>query len=455
MASKAAVGVATILFCISVFEFEANAQFPGLGPPQVPPGQGPPQVPPGQGPPLVPPGQLPGPGAPQVPGQAPCLKDITKYGAAPGVDIAQALTAIWKEAIASPVPVQILIPPGNWCLSQVKLCGPSLAPIDLVVQGTVQASPDPQALPDKECEWITINYISNLTIYGGGVFDGMGEMAWKQNDCNKNQKCAKLPMNLSFNFINHTVIRDVTTKDSKNFHVNCISSHNVTFQRFMVSAPGESPNTDGIHIGRSSQITVIDSIIQTGDDCVSIGDETCEIRVQNVTCGPGHGVSIGSMGKFANEKDVNGIYVQNVTFKGTQNGVRIKTWPNGPATLCINNIHFEDIIVDNVSNPIIIDQEYCPWNQCDRTQASSIKISGVSVKNVRGTANSCEAVVLSCSSAKPCEAIEIGDVDITYVGDPVYGPIKTKCSNVQPTFVGRQNPPVCAPAPPGLPAPAA
>lgn len=100
----------------------------------------------------------------------------------------------WKEAINSTTPSIVFIPPGQWCLSQITMCGPSLAPIELIVQGTLQASPDPQQLPKKDCEWVTINYICNLTISGGGVFDGQGQQAWKQNDCHKNKNCAKLPM---------------------------------------------------------------------------------------------------------------------------------------------------------------------------------------------------------------------------------------------------------------------
>ncbi|KAL0285567.1 UNVERIFIED_CONTAM: Polygalacturonase, partial [Sesamum radiatum] len=67
--------------------------------------------------------------------------------------------------------------------------------------------------------------------------------------------------NLSFNFINNSIIQDVTTKDSKNFHVNCISSHNVTFRRFTISAPGDSPNTDGIHLGRDTMINIVEEMI--------------------------------------------------------------------------------------------------------------------------------------------------------------------------------------------------
>ncbi|CAA0834673.1 Pectin lyase-like superfamily protein [Striga hermonthica] len=336
--------------------------------------------------------------------QEPVIYDITKYGAAPGADISEALLAAWKEASSSENASKIVIPPGTWILSQVRLTE-NKAPLELEIQGTVQAYADPQKLPNKQGEWITINY------------------------------------NLSLNFINNSIIHDVTTKDSKNFHVNCIASHNVTFQRFHVSAPGESINTDGLHLARSSLISVLDSIIETGDDCISIGDESSEYHIQNVTCGPGHGISIGSLGKGAQEKDVTGIYVKNCTFKQTQNGVRVKTWPSAPATLKVSNLHFEDLIMDNVSNPIIIDQEYCPWNLCDKSNPSKIQISDVSVKNVRGTSSTAEVVTFACSSGKPCQNVEIGDIDLGFVGTT--GNITTICSNVKPTVTGKTNPPLC------------
>ncbi|KAL0462281.1 UNVERIFIED_CONTAM: Polygalacturonase, partial [Sesamum latifolium] len=256
--------------------------------------------------------------------------DITKYGAKSGADISQALLDAWKEACNSTSPSTIVIPRGTWSLSQVKLLGTNKAPLELQVQGTLQANPNPGQLPDNKGEWITINYVNYFTLSGGGVFDGQGQQAWKQNDCHKNRNCAKLPMNLSFNFINNSIIQDVTTKDSKNFHV------------------------------------IVYRAIMSRDDCISIGDETKELHIQNVTCGPGHGISVGSLGGYAEEKDVQGIYVKNCTFIGTQNGVRVKTWPSAPATLTVSDLHFEDLIMDNVSSPIIIDQEYCPHNLCKK-----------------------------------------------------------------------------------------
>ena len=180
--------------------------------------------------------------------------------------------------------------------------------------------------------------------------------------------------NFGFNFINNSIIRDITSKDSKHFHVNVLGCNNFTFDGFKVSAPGDSHNTDGIHIGRSTGVNVLNTDIATGDDCVSLGDGSRQVLIQKVNCGPGHGISIGSLGKYKEEEPVEGVTVKGCTLKGTTNGVRIKTWPNEPGTITVNDMKFEDITMDNVQNPVIIDQEYCPNNQCSKGGLSLLSI---------------------------------------------------------------------------------
>ena len=172
--------------------------------------------------------------------------------------------------------------------------------------------------------------------------------------------------NFGFYFLNNSQIRDITSKDSKNFHINIFGSDNVEFNNVKINAPGDSPNTDGIHIGRSQNIKIYNTHIKTGDDCISLGDGSVNITVDSVTCGPGHGISVGSVGRHTNELPIENVIVKNCKLTNTQNGVRIKTWPAAPGTITVTKMHFENIVMTNVSNPVIIDQEYCPWNQCNK-----------------------------------------------------------------------------------------
>ena len=61
-------------------------------------------------------------------------------------------------------------------------------------------------------------------------------------------------------------------------------------QGVRVTATGNSPNIDGIHVQLSSSVTILDSKIGTGDDCISIGPGTNNLWIENVACGPGHGI---------------------------------------------------------------------------------------------------------------------------------------------------------------------
>lgn len=67
-------------------------------------------------------------------------------------------------------------------------------------------------------------------------------------------------------------------------------SNSVRVSKVMVSSPGDSPNTDGIHITGSTNVILQDCKIGTGDDCVSIVNASSNIKMKNIYCGPGHGI---------------------------------------------------------------------------------------------------------------------------------------------------------------------
>ncbi|CAI0376035.1 unnamed protein product [Linum tenue] len=353
--------------------------------------------------------------------------DITKCGATPNSDITafQILTKTWTDACASPTGATIVIPAGTYKCGVVEFKGPCKGPITFQVDGTLQAPTS----PDGD-SWITFCSFENLAVTGTGTFDGMGSAIYG--------KQKSKAVNLRFNFITNGHMEGVTSKDSKEFHVNVLGCKNLTISKFTVCAPADSPNTDGIHLGRSNGVQILDTKIGTGDDCISVGDGMEQLTVERVTCGPGHGISIGSLGQYAGEMPVKGIFVRNCTLVNTQNGVRIKSWPDQEAN-DVSDIHFEDIVLDNVDNPIIVDQMYCPSNLCKSKGASKVTISNVSFKNIRGTCKLPEAITMTCSSAHPCTNVEMCDIDIKCTT----GPAKAVCTNVKPVITGIMNPPGC------------
>ncbi|XP_022929814.1 exopolygalacturonase-like [Cucurbita moschata] len=347
----------------------------------------------------------------------------------------------WKDACTSNRSSAIFIPRGIFTVKQGNFEGPYNSPIDFQLGGTLQA---PKSVQGDN--WITFARVDRLTLLGEEVFHGQGKAAWKRNDCHKRRNSAQLLVSLRFNFITNSTVKGITSLDSKNFHINVLGCNNLTFHNINIAAPEKSPNTDGIHIGRSNNITITKSKIATGDDCISLGDDCISlgdesklIEVTNVTCGPGHGISIRSLGRYTNEEPVEGVIVKNCTLVNTTNGVRIKTWPASAASSTATNMHFLDIIMVNVSNPILIDQEYCP---CNRQIPSKIKISTVSFKNIRGSSATPLAIKLICSHHLLYDDVKVSNLDLTYNG--IKGSICSQCSNVKPIISGKQNPKICS-----------
>nr|CAD1831242.1 unnamed protein product [Ananas comosus var. bracteatus] len=62
-------------------------------------------------------------------------------------------------------------------------------------------------------------------------------------------------------------------------HMNIFSSSNFALDLIKISAPGDSPNTDGIHIGDSTDIRITNSVIGTGTTVYSVSgeDQSCNI----------------------------------------------------------------------------------------------------------------------------------------------------------------------------------
>jgi polygalacturonase len=69
------------------------------------------------------------------------------------------------------------------------------------------------------------------------------------------------------------------------------------------------------------------------------------------------------LGTYSNEAGVENVTVTDSVFTKTANGVRIKSWAK-PSNGYARDIEFRNLIMQNVYNPIIIDQRYCSKREC-------------------------------------------------------------------------------------------
>ncbi|XP_058101926.1 polygalacturonase-like isoform X1 [Magnolia sinica] len=362
---------------------------------------------------------------------------ILDFGAKPdGVtDSTKSFLSAWATACASAESTTIHVPPGSYLLGQTVFAGPCKNNgITIRIDGTLVAPANYVSLGSSG-HWLFFNDVQGVSVYGG-TLDGRGSGLWACKASSGN--CPAGAESLTFNNAKDILISGLTSMNSKLYHIVIDGCANVIVQGVKIVAPGNSPNTDGIHVQQSTGVTITGTSIKTGDDCISVGPGTMNLWVENIACGPGHGISIGSLGKELNEAGVQNVTVKTVVFTGTENGLRIKSWGR-PSNGFVKGVTFEHAVMQNVQNPIIIDQNYCPHQEDCPDQNSGVKISEVTYNDIHGSSATQVAVKFDCSTTHPCSGIGLQDVKLTYKNQPS----QSSCMNADGNASGFVVPPSC------------
>ncbi|KAG5043348.1 hypothetical protein JHK87_007263 [Glycine soja] len=264
---------------------------------------------------------------------------------------------------------------------------------DTEISGTLEASDDPSDYEDDRRHWLVFDNVKKLFVYGGGTIDGNGKIWWK-NSCKRNKKRA-----LTFYNCEDLTVENLSIENAQQIHVSFQDSVNIKVSGLTVTAPEDSPNTDGIHVTNTQNIQISSSVIGTGDDCISIVHGSKDVEATDITCGPGHGISIGSLGSGKSKEFVSGIRVNRAKIFGTKNGVRIKTW--------------------------------------QLSKKSAIQIKNVLYQNITGTSASDIAVKFDCSDKFPCEEIVLQNIDLECEGGD---DAEAMCNNVELSYLGNVRP---------------
>ncbi|XP_059303903.1 probable polygalacturonase At3g15720 isoform X1 [Lycium ferocissimum] len=382
--------------------------------------------------------------------------NVLDYGAVGdgSTDSTSAFNRTWGATCTSSSSPTMYVPSGNtFLLHQLKLSGPCASPsVTIEINGNIVAPSEPsewRCMSNRCDKWISFKHVNGLTVRGSGIISGHGHKWW---DVNVSQLSSFVFVRLMKNilrllvfyiglklhsrfltaFITSIYFQDrmkptafeishsknislsgLSFKDNPRVHVNIESSESARVSNITIDAPAKSPNTDGIHVSDSRDVSINNCRIGTGDDCISIVDGCSNLKISNIICGPGHGISIGSLGKHGSNDNVENIVVSDVVFIKSTNGARIKTWQGGQGHA--RNIIFERILSQDSYNPIIIDQFYCDHEQCTEHD-SAVKVSDIIFRQIVGTSKGEYAVKLDCSASVPCTGILMEDVYIRSSG---------------------------------------
>ncbi|KAB2607628.1 polygalacturonase-like [Pyrus ussuriensis x Pyrus communis] len=224
------------------------------------------------------------------------------------------------------------------------------------VDGTLIASSDYPVL-GRDSNWLSFVRVTGISIVGG-TLDAKGTSLWACKLAGGSTDCPN-------------GATEVTSLNSQVFQIVINGCQDVEIEGVAVNAAGNSPNTDGIHVQLSRSVAIFNTSIKTGDDCVSIGPGTKDLWIEQISCGPGH-------------------------------GIRIKSWAR-PSKGFVQRIQFLDAVMLNVKNPILIDQNYCP----------GVRVSDVLYRNIEGTSATAVAIKFDCSPSNPCSGLRLeSDFDL-------------------------------------------
>ncbi|KLO15113.1 glycoside hydrolase family 28 protein [Schizopora paradoxa] len=381
-------------------------------------------------------GSAQGPIKPSTNAQRTCT--LKAHGA--GKDDSPTFVSTVRDAACS----TIVIPEHTTLNLSTKVDLTGLENKHISLQGTLKFNPDipywlDNAFPITFQTQITYWLLGgkNIVLDGGGTIDGSGQ-PWYDAFA-KNGSLLR-PITLTIFEGSNVEVEDITMLNSPEWFNLVHTSSDVTFSNVKLSAVSTSSsfiaNTDGWDIYRSDQVTLKDSTINNGDDCVSFKPNATNILVSNLQCNGSHGISVGSLGQFAGMFDiVENVTSTNVRMSNAQNGARIKCWagPNVGSGI-VKNITFEHFVESNVDNPLIIDQCYMTNASACAEFPSNTLIQDVVFNDISGTSSGNEGAVvasLNCSPDGRCSDVAVNNINLTAPASK--GAATFDCQNVNIT----------------------
>ncbi|KAK3329175.1 exopolygalacturonase [Apodospora peruviana] len=268
-----------------------------------------------------------------------------------------------------------------------------------------------------------------MTLLSDGTIDGNGQVWYDTYAANI---YTLRPVLVGIDGLRDSVLSNLVLRHSPQYYHFVANASNVVFNNIDIAggstSKNKASNSDGWDTYRSRDVTIMNSVINNGDDCVSFKPNSSHILVQSLSCTGSHGISVGSLGQYPGTFDiVESLMISNITMRDASDGARIKVWPNTPSAMSadlqggggsgrVSNITYEDMRVKNVDYAIEITQCYGQKNLSLCQQfPSELVIEDIVFKRFSGTtASKYEPLIaaFACSSDKVCGNITATDIKV-------------------------------------------
>lgn len=212
---------------------------------------------------------------------------------------------------------------------------------------------------------ITGMFVENVKIYGEGTIDGNADKSdWWKDDLVR--RIAWRPRGVFLNRCKNVSLQGITCCNTASWNQHAFFSNDIVYVDMRLCNPKENPNTDGINPESCDGVKIIGCYFAVGDDCIAIKSGKIEIGkklrtpcqniiVRNCFMDYGHGaITLGS----ELSAGLSNISVSQCFFKDTDRGIRIKTQRGRGDTAVIDYVLFENIHMQDVLSPLVINMFY-------------------------------------------------------------------------------------------------
>jgi len=267
---------------------------------------------------------------------------------------------------------------------------------------------------------------TNSGIYGPGIIDGRGDLI------------SGTPRLVQTNTADNFIAYNITLQEAAHPNLYIQGGSGATVWGITILTPPSKANADGIDIDSITNVTVINSTIEAGDDGVAV--KTNEAAASNITIKNNklygtHGISIGSQ-TFDGVTNVlfTGNYVYGTGLDGIvstdANAINIKTDPDCGGL--VKQVTYENTCIKGAKHLMILNAEYGSCSGTKGTpQFQNIIMNGVYSEDSISGAYETFAGYNSSNLAQIYLAYI--DLDVTTQSGDEYATVYLDSSNITPS----------------------